>query len=133
MREREMEIDVIITCHNFRRKLTNKLKEADEALSGLQAKHSSLEKTKKRISDELEDLNLDLEKVDLHTYSLNNSYRSSRLIIFVRTCRNVIVQLPWRRSRSRLTSKSRSGSRGTMRKRRSFPTLRGRHTPAALR
>jgi hypothetical protein len=64
---RERERNVIMTCHNFRRKLTNKLKEADEALSGLHVKYSSLEKTKKRISDELEDLNLDLEKVDLHT------------------------------------------------------------------
>ena len=55
---------VITSC---RRKLTNKLKEAEEAHSGLQVKHSSLEKTKKRISDELEDLNLDLEKVDRFT------------------------------------------------------------------
>ena len=47
----------------LRRKLTIKLKESDEALSAVEAKHSSLEKTKKRIADELEDLNLDLEKV----------------------------------------------------------------------
>ena len=48
-----------------RRKLQNKLKESDEALSELQAKYSSLEKAKHHMAAELEDLNLDLEKVRL--------------------------------------------------------------------
>ena len=47
----------------FRRKLTNQMKELEEALSAAQSKHSSLEKTKNRIAAELEDVSLDLEKV----------------------------------------------------------------------
>ena len=46
-----------------RHKFQSKLKEAEEALEALQAKHSALEKTKSRIAAELEDSNLDLEKV----------------------------------------------------------------------
>ena len=46
-----------------RRKLQNKLKESDEALTDLQTKYSSLEKAKTHMAIELEDLNLDLEKV----------------------------------------------------------------------
>ena len=57
----------MITSPTFRRKLTIKLKEAEEALSALEAKYTSLDKTKKRISDELEDLNLDLEKVKFYS------------------------------------------------------------------
>lgn len=46
-----------------RRKLQNKLKDADEAYTELATKYSSLEKAKNHIAAELEDLNLDLEKV----------------------------------------------------------------------
>lgn len=42
-----------------------KLKEIEEALESLQAKYSALDKTKARIAAELEDLNLDVEKVNL--------------------------------------------------------------------
>ena len=54
-------------------------------------------------------------------------------LTFDNFCRSVTVQLPWRRSRNRLTSKSPSGSRAMMRKRQSWPTLRGRPMPAAQR
>ena len=47
-----------------RRKLQAKLKEQEEAHSSLESKYGSLEKTKARIAAELEDVNLDLEKVD---------------------------------------------------------------------
>lgn len=50
-----------------RRKLQNRLKEAEEALAADAAKYSTLEKTKNRLAAELEDLNLDLEKVGAHT------------------------------------------------------------------
>lgn len=51
--------------HNYhRRKLQAKLNEAEEALRNLESKYSSLDKTKARIAAELEDVNLDLEKVD---------------------------------------------------------------------
>ncbi len=46
-----------------RRKFQVKLKEAEEALAAAEQKYSSLDKTKHRIETELEDLNLDLEKV----------------------------------------------------------------------
>ena len=48
---------------SFRHKLQAKLKEAEESLEAAQSKYSSLEKTKNHIASELEDLNLDLEKV----------------------------------------------------------------------
>lgn len=48
---------------SFRHKLQAKLKEAEETLEALQTKYSALEKTKARIAAELEDLNLDMEKV----------------------------------------------------------------------
>ena len=51
----------------LRRKLSTKLKGVEEALAATETKYSTLEKTKKRIADELEDLNLDLEKVLNHT------------------------------------------------------------------
>jgi len=50
-------------CLFLRRKLQAKLNEAEEALSTLESKYSSLEKTKAHIAAELEDVNLDLEKV----------------------------------------------------------------------
>jgi uncharacterized coiled-coil DUF342 family protein len=46
-----------------RHKLTAKVKETEEALESLQNKYSSLDKTRQRIAAELEDLNLDVEKV----------------------------------------------------------------------
>lgn len=46
-----------------RRKLQNKVKSSDESYSELQTKYSSLEKAKNHIAAELEDLNIDLEKV----------------------------------------------------------------------
>ena len=51
-----------------RHKLTAKVKETEEALEVLQTKYSALDKTKMRIAAELEDLNLDVEKV--HTEPL---------------------------------------------------------------
>ena len=48
----------------YRRKLQAKLNEAEESLRNLETKYSGLEKTKARIAAELEDINLDLEKVN---------------------------------------------------------------------
>ena len=39
------------------------MKEAEESITAIESKYSSLDKTKQRIAAELEDLNLDLEKV----------------------------------------------------------------------
>ena len=49
-------------CFLCRRKLQNKLKASDEALTELQAKCASVDKAKNRMAAEFEDLNLDLEK-----------------------------------------------------------------------
>ena len=51
-----------------RRKLQQRLTEAEESLANTESKYSSMEKTKARIAAELEDVNLDLEKV-------SNNYR----------------------------------------------------------
>ena len=60
----------------FRRKLNNKLKETEEALATAEQKYSSTEKTKVRMAAELEDLNLDLEKVSsnriIYTYLVSS-------------------------------------------------------------
>ena len=61
-----------------RHKFQAKLKEAEEALEALQTKYSALEKTKTRIATELEDLNLDVEKV----HHLTQDQFSKRYIMF---------------------------------------------------
>lgn len=43
--------------------MQNKVKEAEEALSALETKYSGLEKTKQRVANELDDVNLTLENV----------------------------------------------------------------------
>ena len=53
----------------FRRKLQNQIKDLEESLTGMESKCSSLEKTKNRIATELEDVNLDLEKVVYEHFS----------------------------------------------------------------
>lgn len=55
-----------------RRKLQQKLKDSDEALSELQTKYSSQEKAKNHMAAELEDVNLDLEKVNEGSYTLQS-------------------------------------------------------------
>ena len=55
---------VHILLVNLRHKMQARLKETEEALESLQAKYSALDKTKARIAAELEDLNLDIEKVN---------------------------------------------------------------------
>ena len=49
----------------FRRKLTQKLQETEEALSSATQKASNAEKAKNRLNSELEDALIDLEKVSL--------------------------------------------------------------------
>lgn len=55
---------VIILAYSFyRRKLTQKLVETEEALSSATQKASNAEKAKNRLNSELEDALIDLEKV----------------------------------------------------------------------
>ena len=49
--------------NSLRRKMTIQMKELEESLANAQSKLASVEKTKARIASELEDVNLDLEKV----------------------------------------------------------------------
>ena len=61
--ENEVSTCSTIFISLLRRKLQNRLKEAEEALAAADAKYSTLDKTKNRLAAELDDLNLDLEKV----------------------------------------------------------------------
>lgn len=56
----------------YRRKLTARLQEAEEAAETAQARAASLEKVKQRLQGEVEDLTIDLEKV--FTHSLTHSW-----------------------------------------------------------
>lgn len=44
------------------------MKATEEALEALQSRYSALDKTKTRLAAELEDLNLDIEKVQISKY-----------------------------------------------------------------
>ncbi len=52
-------------CH--RKKLATRLQEAEEAVEATQAKCSSRENTKQRLQGEVEELCMDLEKVEQET------------------------------------------------------------------
>ncbi|KAL5473297.1 hypothetical protein EMCRGX_G027764 [Ephydatia muelleri] len=58
-----------------KRKLQNKLKEAEEALTLSDSKYAALDKTKTRIATELEDLHLDLEKERSNSAALENKQK----------------------------------------------------------
>lgn len=59
---------VQLTCVCHRKKLAARLQEAEEAVEATQAKCSSLEKTKQRLQGEVEELCMDLEKVEQETW-----------------------------------------------------------------
>lgn len=63
-------------CVSPRKKLATRLQEAEEAVEATQAKCSSLEKTKQRLQGEVEELCMDLEKVDDRARSTMTSCRS---------------------------------------------------------
>ncbi len=62
---------IVFVC---RRKLQNKVKEAEESLSTLQTKYSSLEKTKQRVANELDDVNITLENVSTLVHSHTHTH-----------------------------------------------------------
>lgn len=57
----------------YRRKLTVRLQEAEEATEAAQARAASLEKVKQRLQGEVEDLTIDLEKVFTDSLSFTHS------------------------------------------------------------
>lgn len=65
-----MKLGVPLLCA-YRKKLQVRLQEAEEAIEATQAKCSSLEKTKQRLQAEVEELCLDLEKVEKHFSNIN--------------------------------------------------------------
>lgn len=56
-----------ISCLFNRRKLDAKLQEAMETIDQLNTRCSGLEKTKSRLQGELEDMTIEVEKVNGHT------------------------------------------------------------------
>ena len=61
------------------------MKETEEALEDLQNKYSALDKTKTRIAAELEDLNLDIEKVLANTecYQRGEGRKGAKLLLLL--------------------------------------------------
>ena len=58
-------ITIKLLLFYYRKKLAIRLQEAEEQTENALAKCASLEKTKVRLTNELEDLNVDLERVCL--------------------------------------------------------------------
>lgn len=59
-----------------RKKLAQRLQEAEEAIEAVSAKCSSLEKTKQRLQGEVEDLMNDVERANAQAASLDKKQRS---------------------------------------------------------
>lgn len=60
----------------LRKKLAQRLQEAEEAIEAVNAKCSSLEKTKQRLQGEVEDLMADVERANAQAASLDKKQRS---------------------------------------------------------
>lgn len=60
----------------LRKKLTQRLQEAEEAIESVNAKCSSLEKTKQRLQGEVEDLMTDVERANAQAASLDKKQKS---------------------------------------------------------
>lgn len=70
-------------CVSPRKKLATRLQEAEEAVEATQAKCSSLEKTKQRLQGEVEELCMDLEKVDEKKYCARSTMISCCSVLVV--------------------------------------------------
>ena len=60
----------------FRKKLAQRLQEAEEAVEAVNAKCSSLEKTKHRLQNEIEDLMVDVERSNAAAAALDKKQRN---------------------------------------------------------
>lgn len=60
----------------LRKKLAQRLQEAEEAIEAVNAKCSSLEKTKQRLQGEVEDLMADVERANAQAAGLDKKQRS---------------------------------------------------------
>lgn len=61
---------------SIRKKLAQRLQEAEEAVEAVNAKCSSLEKTKHRLQNEIEDLMADLERSNAAAAALDKKQRN---------------------------------------------------------
>lgn len=69
----------MITAYEFtmlRKKLAQRLQEAEEGVEAMNAKCSSLEKTKQRLQGEVEDLMSDVERANAQAASLDKKQKS---------------------------------------------------------
>ena len=60
----------------LRKKLAQRLQEAEETIEAVNAKCSSLEKTKQRLQGEVEDLMVDVERANAQAAGLDKKQRS---------------------------------------------------------
>lgn len=67
----------------YRKKLATRLQEAEEAMEATQAKCFSLEKTKQRLQGEVEELCMDLEKVQQEAYCMIATVPETLLLQYV--------------------------------------------------
>lgn len=68
--------NLIFSCVICRKKLAQRLQEAEEAIEAVNAKCSSMEKTKQRLQGEVEDLMADVERANAQAASLDKKQRS---------------------------------------------------------
>lgn len=70
---------IVITAFEFvpfRKKLTQRLQEAEESIEAMNSKCSSLEKTKQRLQGEVEDLMSDVDRANAQAASLDKKQKS---------------------------------------------------------
>ncbi len=66
----------LLLCNIFRKKLAQRLQDAEEAVEAVNAKCSSLEKTKHRLQNEIEDLMVDVERSNAAAAALDKKQRN---------------------------------------------------------
>ena len=82
-----------------RKKLALRLQEAEEAMEAMNAKCSSMEKTKQRLQGEVEDLMLDMERSNASASALDKKQRNfdkvSGQLIGSETTANLVAMNGW--------------------------------------
>lgn len=120
----------------LRKKLAQRLQEAEEAVEAANAKCSSLEKTKHRLQGEIEDLMVDVERSNAAAAALDKKQRNFDKVMT--HCRYAESFQGGKEGllRTFVTCNSRrswlSGSRSTRSLSRSWKVLRKRRVPSAL-
>lgn len=63
-------------CVHYRKKLAQRLQDAEESIEAVNAKCASLEKTKQRLQGEVEDLMIDVERANALAATLDKKQRN---------------------------------------------------------